>query len=443
MLRNPLLFLIIFTFSTAVLAQSGFVIKGSKKKERIPFQVVNNLPIVNVEINGTPLSFILDTGVKSTILFSLEAADSVQLRNTSPVQLQGLGPGGAVEALKSLNNEVKLGGAVDWSHSLFIIFDSSLNFSPRMGIPIHGILGNEFFQNFIVKINYSSQMITIYDPKKYPLKPCKKCEDLDLNFVGSKPYISLKVASQEKQQDVKLLIDSGSSDVLWLFDEMDFISENPKNYFKDFLGLGLSGNIFGKRARIPEVILGRYILQDVNTSFPEEDAILKARYYQDRDGSIGGGFLSRFTVTFDYGHHRVRFKKNHRFKDPFNYNMSGLTIEHQGMELVKQERQAAVKANRPNENDNIVRNSVSITTEVQFTLVPKYVVADVREESPAALSGIQRDDEIVSINGKPSYQYNLNELIEMFSSDEGKKIYIEFKRNGQLQKVRFFLRSVF
>ncbi len=443
MLRKPLFFMAFFMLSATILAQSGFVIKGNKKKERIPFQLVNNLPIIDVEINGTPLSFILDTGVKSTILFSLEAADSVQLRNTSPVQLQGLGPGGAVEALKSLNNEVKIGGAVDWSHSLYIIFDSSLNFSPRMGIPIHGILGNEFFQNFIVKINYSSQVITIYDPKKYPLKSCKKCEDLDLNFVGGKPYISLKVASEEKQQEVKLLVDSGSSDVLWLFDELNFISETPKNYFKDFLGLGLSGNIFGKRARIPEVILGSFVLREVNTSFPEEDAILKARYYQDRDGSVGGGFLSRFTVTFDYGSQRMRFKKNHKFKDPFNYNMSGLTIEHQGMELVKQERQAAVKANRPNENDNFIRNSVSITTEVHFTLVPKYVVADVREGSPAALAGIQKDDEIISINGKPSYQYKLNELLEMFSSEEGKKIYIELKRGPEFQKVRFVLESVF
>jgi hypothetical protein len=430
-------------FCASISAQTGFFLQNNKKKDRIPFRLINNLPIVEVEINGTLLSFILDTGVKSTILFSLEAADSIQLRNTSPVQLQGLGPGGAVEALKSLNNKMKIGDAMDLSHSLYIIFDSSLNFSPRMGIPIHGILGNEFFQNFIVKINYSSQAITIYDPKKYSLKACEKCKDLPLNFVGSKPYISLKVASGERDEEVKLLVDSGSSDVIWLFDDYDFISETPKNYFKDFLGLGLSGNIFGKRARIPALIVGNYILKEVNTSFPEEDAILKARYYQDRDGSVGGGFLSRFTVTFDYGNKFVRFKKNHKFNDPFNYNMSGLTLEHQGMELVKEERQAAVNSNRSNDNDSFIRNSVSITTEVHFSLVPKYVVADVREGSPAALAGIEKDDEIISINGKPSHQYELYQLIEMFSSDEGKRIYLEYRRGGFTNRVKFYLKSVF
>ncbi|AFL79962.1 trypsin-like serine protease with C-terminal PDZ domain [Aequorivita sublithincola DSM 14238] len=440
---KSLVLLLLLGFSASLMAQSSFLLQNNRKKDRIPFQLVNNLPIIEVDVNGTPLSFILDTGVKSTILFSLEAADSVQLRNTSPVQLQGLGAGGTVEALKSLNNTIRVGDVFDRDHDLYIIFDSSLNFSPRMGIPIHGILGNEFFQNFIVKINYSSKVITVYDPKKYPLKPCRKCEDLPLNFVGSKPYISLKVVSEERREEVKLLVDSGSSDVIWLFDDFDFIKEAPKNYFKDFLGLGLSGNIFGKRTRIPDVILGNYHLKDVNTSFPEEDAILKARYYQDRDGSVGGGFLSRFTVTFDYGNKLVRFKKNNKFNDPFNYNMSGLTIEHQGMELVKKESQAAVNSNKSNEYDSFIRNSVSITTEVHFSLVPKYVVADVREGSPAALAGIEKDDEILSINGKPCYQYKLYQLVEIFSTDEGKRISMEVKRGEFKNRVKFYLKNVF
>ncbi len=442
-MRKQLFFCLLFCFSVSLIAQSGFLLQNTKKRDRIPFRLVNNLPIVEVEINGTPLSFILDTGVKSTILFSLEEADSLQLRNTSPVLLQGLGSGGSVEALKSLNNKIKVGDAVDRNHALFIIFDSTLNFSPRMGIPVHGILGNEFFQNFIVKINYTSKVITIYDPVKYPLKECKKCEDLPLNFVGSKPYISLQVASENTQDEVKLLVDSGSSDVMWLFGDRDFISESPKNYFEDFLGLGLSGNIYGKRARIPELIIGDFHLKEVNTSFPEEDAIMKARYYEDRDGSIGGGFLSRFTVTFDYRNKKIRLKKNHNFNNPFNYNMSGLTLEHEGVELVKEERRANVNSNRGNQNESLTMNSISITTELHFSLVPKFVVADVREGSPAALAGVEKGDEVISINGKPCYEYKLYELIEMFSTDEGKRISMELKRGPYFNKVKFFLKSVF
>lgn len=442
-MRKLLFLCLLFCFSASLIAQSGFLLQNNKKKDRIPFRLVNNLPIVEVEVNGTILSFILDTGVKSTILFSLEKADSLQLRNTSPVQLQGLGAGGSVEALRSLNNKISVGKSVDWDHELFIIFDSTLNFSPRMGIPIHGILGNEFFQNFIVKINYSAEMITVYDLVKYPLKKCKKCEDFPLNFVGSKPYITLQVASETSEEQVTLLVDSGSSDVMWLFDTRDFIEDEPKNYYEDFLGLGLSGNIFGKRARTPELIVGSYKLKEVNTSFPEEDAIMKARYYEDRDGSIGGGFLSRFTVTFDYRNKKMRLRKNHTFNDPFNYNMSGLTLEHAGMELAKEERLANVNSNRGNENESLNRNSISITTELHFSLVPKYVVADVREGSPAALAGVQNGDEVITINGRPCYEYKLYELTELFSTDEGRRISMELRRGNYTNKVKFFLKSAF
>ena len=99
-MRKSLVLLFFLCFSVASLAQIGFFLQNNKKRDKIPFKLVNNLPIVQIEINGTPLSFILDTGVKSTILFSLEEADSLQLRNTTPVMLQGLGAGGAVEALR-------------------------------------------------------------------------------------------------------------------------------------------------------------------------------------------------------------------------------------------------------------------------------------------------------------------------------------------------------
>ena len=127
---------------------------------------------------------------------------------------------------------------------VYIIFDQSLNFSQRMGIPVHGILGNGFFKNFIVKINYITEKITIYRPEDYIYKNCGTCEDLDIAFENDKPFISLTADRGNETSELTLLVDSGSSDAMWLFETEGFIEENPKNYFEDFLGLGLSGNIF-------------------------------------------------------------------------------------------------------------------------------------------------------------------------------------------------------
>lgn len=445
MVIKRFLFCCLVCISFSVLAQPGFVLANHKKKDKIPFKLINNLPVLPVEVNGTNLSFILDTGVKSTILFSLEDADSLVLKNTEPIQLQGLGQGGAVDALKSRNNRLKVGNAVDNDHNLYVIFDKSLNFSPRMGIPIHGILGSDFFQNFVVEIRYGTGKIIVYDPNGYSFKKCHRCEDLDITFVNSKPYIPLKKIVSDEPKTINLLVDSGSSDVLWLFDDEGFLNEDPKNYFEDFLGLGLSGNIFGKRTKLPEIRLGKISLEDVNAAFPEESAINKARIYKERDGSVGGGFLSKFNVTLDYANKKMRFKKNRKFREPFHYNMSGLTIEHEGMELVKREKQARINSNSLiSEQDSSTSNvvSVPVTTEYEFSLVPRYIIVDVRKDSPAALAGLQKGDEIISINGKPCYDYELADLIEMFSSDEGKKITMEAKRDDNNLRVKFYLKSI-
>ncbi len=443
LLRNFLIYIPFLWFSFSLTAQSGFNLKSNKRKDRIKFELVNNLPVVDVKINGTELSFILDTGVSSTILFSLETTDSLQLRNTTPVRLQGLGPGGSVEALRSVGNIMEVGNTVDTNHSLYVVFDSSLNFSPRMGIPIHGIMGNDFFENFIVKINYSSERITVYNPQRYTLPRCRRCEDIPLHFEGEKPFVNLLTMSDSVQREVTLLVDSGSSDVLWLFDEADFIKENPKNYFNDFLGLGLGGDIFGKRSRIPKLILGNFHLKNVNTSFPQEVAITRARVYADRDGSIGGGFLRRFTVTFDYGNKIIRFKKNRFFREPFHYNMSGLTLEQEGWELVRKEELTVINTGRFDSDGTLRGTAIPVVTQFLFSLAPRYVVVNVREGSAAYLAGIEKEDEVVSINGKPSYGYKLYELIDLFSSEEGRKITMEINRNGKTQKFKFYLKSVF
>lgn len=442
-LRTIPMFIIYLSFSVSLMGQSGFHFLGSKKKDCIAFELVNNLPIVKVEVNGTMLSFILDTGVKSSILFSLEDSDSVRFRNTSAVRLNGLGAGGSVEALRSLGNTVKVGKTIDENHSIYIIFDSSLNFSPRMGVPIHGILGNDFFQNFVVKINYSKEKITVYDSKRYFLKKCRKCEDLALEFDGDKPYIKLLTSSENSLNEVTLLVDSGSSDVMWLFDEGDFIKDNPKNYIHDFLGLGLGGDIFGKRAQIPELLVGNMHLKKVITSFPEEKAIAQARYYDERDGSVGGGFLGHFTVIFDYKRKLIRFKKNSNFDKPFNYDMSGLTIEHKGMELTKSEKPGKVNVEQDPPFESSKRKINSMATEFQFSLIPRYVVVGVREGSAAKIAGVEVGDQIMSINGKPNYRYKLYQLIDLFSSQEGKKISMEIERNGVNSKVKFELKSAF
>ncbi len=426
-------------------SQAGFRLPENQKKDKIAVQVINNLPIIPVEINGAKLSFILDTGVSSTILFSLSKTDSLQINNTTQIELQGLGTGGTVEAIKSENNIIKVGNAIDVNHTLYVIFDQNINFSPRMGIPIHGILGSDFFKNFIVKLNYTTKNVTLYNPRFTSPKACKKCEEAPLRFFNGKPYLEVGVSSEERKLKQLLLVDSGSSDAIWLFDEANLLTENPKNYFEDFLGLGLSGGIFGKRSRLDQVELGNFKMKKVNVAFPDAEAISFAKTIKERDGSLGGAFLKRFTVFFNYGEKKVWFKKNRDFSNPFYYNMSGLTIEHGEMDVVKELKQSSNFARRSRTAELANPDSgvtVSSYDYYSIKLVPKYIVAEIREGSPAQLAGIVEGDEIITINGKQAYHFTLNELIEIFTTEEGKRISLEILRNDISYIIKFNLERV-
>jgi len=419
-------------------SQDGFSLPETISKDKISFKLMNNLVVVPVEVNGTPLTFLLDTGVSTTIMFSLSKVDSLKLNNAKEIRLRGLGEGGSIPALMSSNNSLTIGKVKDENHTVYVIFDKSINLSTRMGIPIHGILGYDFFKNLVVKTDYSSKKITVYKPSKYIPNYCKKHEEFDLIFNNKKPYINVEVAVLDKKEEVTLLIDSGSSDAIWLFDDNDIENTKERAFFDDFLGQGISGVIFGKRSKLSKLKIGSFELKNVKVAYPDKESLENIKFFEERDGSLGGDILKRFTVIIDYSSKKIILKKNRNFKLPFYYNMSGITLKHDGVVMVKEKLDSF--SERQNENSEAV--NITIASVYEFHLAPKFVVSEIREGSPADLVGIRVGDEIISVNGKEIYKYKLHEVIGLFASKANKKIYLKVKRNGIIYRKKFYLKEM-
>lgn len=442
-MKKLYLILILGVFNLSF-CQDGFKFTGNKNKITIPFKLNNNLVIIPVNINGVDLSFLLDTGVDDTILFSLDETDSITFNNARKIKMRGLGSGEPIDALYSKNNKLKIKDFIDEDHNVFIILDQDINFSSQIGVPVHGIIGYQFFKNHFVELNYRTKKIIVYkDISKFPAKKLKSFDALPMEIEMKKPYINSLVRLNGKEIDTKLLIDTGGSDAIWLFedDSKDIVS--PVLYFDDFLGNGFSGEIFGKRARIEKIKLGESSINNSTVSFPNKESIRHVYMVSGRNGSIGSEILKRYHVLFDYSGGKFYLRENVNFNDPYDYNMSGLEIGHSGLHWVKE--QVELKANLVSTTNVInvdLTESSPTKIKYQFALKPKYEVIKVRPNSPADLAGFKKGDVLININGQYAYQYKLQEILEMMRSEDGKVIRLEVDRNGVVVKGKFQLKKL-
>lgn len=442
-LKSKVLVLFLF-FNFMFYGQEGFTLPNGVNKDKIKFKLANNLIVIPVMVNGVELSFILDTGVGSTIIFSLEDRETLELKNASKILLKGLGDDKPVEAIKSVHNKLSIGKSSSYNHTLYVVFDESINFSPRMGFPIHGIIGYDFLRNFVTDINYSQRYLKFSKPASYAYKKCKKCYQTDLNFIdGKRPYMDVKHLTDKGMVNLNMLIDSGSGSALWMFKNKDLGIYVPKDSFREYLGKGFGGDIYGNSSRISSLVIGNFKLKDVTTSFPDS-VYIKGISTKNRQGSIGGTILRRFNLILDYPNKKISFKKNGYFKRPFNYNMSGLTVQHGG-----------VRVSTEVDSKNVVNNSLSIELNdskkriveereyvVLYKLKPEYEIADVRTDSPADLAGLKKGDIILEVNGKAFHYYELSDLNELFYSEAGRRVKIQVERLGVIMNFEFYLKKV-
>ncbi|MGB5356454.1 MAG: aspartyl protease family protein [Eudoraea sp.] len=420
-----------------------FNLPKGKKYEKVSFQLINNLIIIPIKVNGAELSFILDSGVSKPILFNVSDKDSIHLKNVSEITIRGLGDGEPIKALSSKGNFFKLKNIRNLNQHLYVVLDREMNFSPTLGIPIHGIIGYDLFRDFVVDINYSSRQIKFYDPEHYVPKSYKDEELLPLVIRKNKAYVQGNVDLNDKKDvPVNLLIDTGSSDAVWLFPDKYKGLEVPDKFYDDFLGKGLNGTIFGKRTMVKSIRLGSHTLKDAKAAFPDMNTFGLDANLGNRNGSLGGEILKRFNVIVNYSSNEIRLRKNAYFKKPFQYNMSGLQIRHNGLRYI---------ADRIADNRGVVYGSRKSFGDVQIlmegstrlSLVPEIVVSAIRLGSPAEQAGLKEGDIILAVNGKKVHSYKLQEVLKMMNDKEGKKIRVLIERYNKDLLFSFVLKKVF
>ncbi len=421
----------------------GFRIPETLKFQKIKFELVNNLMLIPLEVNGSKLTFVLDSGVSKPILFNLADQDSVQINNVSEVMIRGLGDGEPLQALSSKGNAFKLGKVKNYNQDMYVVLDRSMNFSTSLGVPVHGILGYDLFRDFIVEINYAAKSIKLHNPKLFSEEPHKKSVTLPISIESRKAYIDGTVLMEDARDvPVKLLVDTGSSDALWLFHQPEKGLTVPQKHYEDYLGRGLSGDIFGKRAKVSGIKIGDFELKDAKAAFPYRESFGFIKNFGDRNGSVGGEILRRFNIIFDYSRETITLRKNGNFKQPFQYNLAGIELQHNGLRYIA-ERIASSNGVVQKREGTYGNVQILLENKTRLSLVPEIVVSSIRSGSPAEQAGLKEGDVILAVNGKRIYKYKLQEILKMLNEKEGKRIRVLIERYNKDMLFTFVLKKLF
>jgi len=388
----------------------GFLMDNPRQKSiTLKYKSASNLIIIPVTINGSDtLNFILDTGVRYPIITELPFVNKLNLNYLTPVEIQGLVECETFTAYRSANNVIKINGLLAQNQEVQMVIDEDFQISHMLGIPVHGLIGFNLFKDYIVRINYHDEELTLYRPEHFKYRDRKSDIILPLLFDGNKPFINTSIMTEDSTEvPVKLMVDTGASDALWLSEGSDERIRIPTKHIESFLGKGLSGDLYGTKGRIDAVWVGPLVLSRPIVSFPDSGLVNQLISANDRNGTLGAEILRRFDVTIDYRNARLTLSPTSKIRESFNYNMSGMEVTN------------------------------------PMPGFPIYTITNIRENSPAYLSGLKVNDQIISINNSHNSSISLNDINLLLQSKENRKIKLKVLRDGQEIKTQFELQHFF
>ncbi|MEO7212582.1 aspartyl protease family protein [Mucilaginibacter sp.] len=387
--------LIIFGCSGRGYAQF-FQLTEGRNQVSVPFKVVRNMVIIRLKINNNgPYNFILDTGVGFMVITEPSLVDSLNILDRRTLKLAGLGEGDDFDAFYTSPLNIEIPGINSVGVSAAIFKKDHFGLSNYAGMPIHGLLGYEFFNRLVVKINFNDSTLTAYRPGK--MKTPRKYEALPITIESNKPFLKTCVRfCDNSERKCKLIVDIGAGHPLSLDDN----NANPWPTQKTIaanLGMGLTGPISGEISRVRQLDIGKYSFTNVLSSFPAKRG--DDTFIAERDGNLGLDVLKRFILIFDYSNGLLYVKPRTNLKEAFERDMSGLEYYAGGDEL------------------------------------KRIVISRVEPGSASDDLGLAKDDEILSVNFKPVANMSLEELDHIFRSGDGRGLLLEIYHDKQFTRV--------
>jgi len=352
----------------------------------VPFEMYFNEIFVQVRVNNSaPMWFVVDSGAGGWIV---DRAHATRLGlHLEQDTAQGTGAGSGTYdvsyvkdvsfSLSDFNIAVPLIGVVDLSAH-----------KSQIGREAEGLVGYDFFEKFVIEIDYESKVMRLFDPKTYLYSGPGESLPILVDQEARNPFLTAEVTVQgAAPQQRKLLIDTGSNDAL----DDSFVAQSTGPKIEIVGGVGLGKEYKFDAGKVSRLRLGGVSFEDVDAG-------------AGGVALIGGEILRRFTVIFDFAHARMILEPNEHLKDAFLFDASGVTL-----------RLA------PESGD--------------------FTVHSVMRGSPASDAGMREGDLIQAIDGLPSKHFTLRQAQSLFQRVDAEH-HLTVQRGSQLLNFDIKLRKL-
>jgi hypothetical protein len=374
-----------------------FSINDKLKQVKLHFRLVRDMIVLPVYINKKgPFNFVFDTGVGLMIITDPKLVDSIDVITKRTIKIYGSGDAESFEAYTTSELDVRMADGIKSNtvHAAILKKDH-FGLSNYAGMPIHGLLGYEFFSQLSVKINFIDSTLIAARPGKF--KPYRKGIKVPISVEDRKPYLNTTIMLLDGcPVENKFIVDLGAGHPLSLENLQQHKKDMPKAIIAN-LGVGITGPINGYISRISELNIGKYKFTDVITSFPDTNA--HSSYFIPRDGNIGLGILKKFSMVIDYHNKLMYLKPNYRFKEPFEHDMSGMEYYAAGADL------------------------------------KRILISRVEPGSAADEAGLTTDDEITAVNFKDVAKMSIVDIDNLFKSRNNRNVMVEVLRDKKFETV--------
>jgi predicted aspartyl protease len=373
----------------------------NKAVARIPFELTNNLVLLQARVNDSEsLPLILDTGA-STSVVNQRLVEELGLNIEGEVEATT--GGGTVKASFVRGVTLSIPGVEVPNVTLAAIPLSG--FEAGLGQPVGGIIGYDIFKLYVVEIDFASRVVRLYEPLGY--RYSGKGQALPITIEEQIPFIRARIIRPGGGiAEGTFEFDTGQVGALTLtnpFVSQNKLLESSQKTLQITTGAILPGRVNARVSRVGAIQLGRFVIKEPVTSIAQgaQDAGVES----GKAGLIGGEILSRFTVIVDYTRARVILEANSQFESPFEFDKSGMSLSAQG------------------ENFRTYR------------------VRTLVEGAPAAEAGVRVGDIITAINGRSVAGMTLSQVRQMLRQ-ENKEYLLSIKRDDHATRLKLRTRKL-